>query len=330
MSQPKSSSLNAGESYIKSDQYIVDRNSIHAALKELQVSSNWLAKQADISPATLSQCLSGKYPSSPLKVFETVLKTIDNVRDQRRAKGVLPFVETSVARLIRLTCDEAFSHRNTDSIGLLCGRVGVGKTTGLKKYAENNAHAVYLRGSIGMHKSQLYERLSRLLRISLHQRRSLSFRHAALTEALSESPKLIILDEASRPTPVVLESLRDMTDEAESGLVFGGRESLYDMLSSNTSSLGEIASRILTWNPPILRLTDDDVMLIIDASRIRDLTDECKEAVYACSEHNARLLSHLIDRVYNYRENGHDITKDIVTQLYQSFVKPNSIGWRKA
>jgi len=334
MSHTKTRTQNSN--YTRSEQYVEDRENIRCSLKELKISANRLSKLAGLSSTALSLCLNGKYTSCPRPVFEKALSALDKMRSKRAYSGAMPFVETSVVRQINATCNETYASRNTDSIGLITGHVGVGKSTAIKRYCDNNDFAVLIRASIGMSKSAMLRTLSHEINMSSSRYGTIAQLQADIVRFLKDNPVLIILDEAFKATGQALEALRDISDESESGLVYVGREMLYDRLASNSGEFAEIASRILTWNRPIKCLSQDDIYLIIEKSLLtRDLDDDTKEMVFQCSQNNPRLLQHLMQKLYNWRSNNkyHDrddtLTADIVSQIYHSVVYPESAAWRK-
>ena len=321
--------------YVRSDQYIEDRDYIVAARKELAVSINRLAAAANVSPAALSQALSGKYPSCPKQIFDATLSALDNLKATRAYNGSMPFMKTSVVRQVKATCDEAFAIRHTDSIGLLTGNVGVGKTTALKRYCAETNHAIYIRASTGMSKSSMLSDLSGILG-GIKRTGTIADRQAAIANFLRNNPRLIVLDEAYKATRQALEALRDIVDDAESGLVLAGREMLYDRLASNHGEYAEIASRIITWNTPINALTEDDIYLILNQSEVsKDLDNETKEIIFQCSESNGRVLQHLMQKLFSWRNNmraqkkDHVITSQVVSEIYHAVIVPMSAAWRR-
>lgn len=329
-------SKSSNSAYVNSDQYPLDRDAVISALQELGISNNKLANLAGVSAASLSQATSGKYPSCPSTILGAALKAVDQIRGSRSYNGSLPLVETSIMRLVKSVCDEAYQLRETDCIGLATGKVGVGKTTALKRYAKDNNFAIYLRADIGMSKSSMLIDLTDALGISDYKATTISAKQTSIKKYLRAHPKLIIFDEGNRASKQVLEALRDICDSAESGLVYAGREFLYERLASNTGDLGEIASRILSWHKPIQCLTKDDVYLIINKSvHTRELDDDIKVMLFECSEQNGRVMQHLMQKLYKWKVNMQDQEKDdtitakLISDVYNAVIVPNSAAWQR-
>ena len=91
---------------------------------------SWLSKKTGIPSATMSQILSGKYPSSPSKQLAACVQAIE-VEEARMADGPAGYVKGSVHKLVNVVCDRTRKHAN---IGVVTGFVGVGKTRTLKEY----------------------------------------------------------------------------------------------------------------------------------------------------------------------------------------------------
>lgn len=315
--------------YLDSDDFKHDKDAIESQMQVAGVSMNRLAALAGVSGSALSQSLAGKYTGNIGEVVDKTMHALDRLRNEEIAGAMMPFVETSVYKMIKYICDEAFAHRTTDSIGLVPANVGVGKTTSLKHYVANNSHAVYVRCSTGMGRKQIIEALMNAMRAATVGK-TISAMQFSAVRVLENSPKLIILDEASKATNDVLECLRDISDSAECGLVFIGREYLAERLASNEGILGEISSRVLTRIDPIKRLKQEDVELIIGASAVGDASEDAKKMIWECSEANGRVLHRLMIKLSAYaaKKGIEELSKDIVSSIYHSYIKSHSPAWR--
>ena len=195
-------------------------------LKQHGFSQADLAKASGVPQGTLSPVLGRKYPTPPTKHLQRMEDGIQRLLDRQSADGRLPVVETSVLRSVFTVCEEALKMRRVDAIGLFAAHVGVGKTTAFKEFCRRNPNALYVKGSQGMTKSELLLRLMDLLNINPVGKTTIGGMQGLVVRAVRNKERLIILDEANRVSRTVLELLRDISDETETALVFGGREFL--------------------------------------------------------------------------------------------------------
>jgi len=315
--------------YIDTKDYKDDVAAIENGMQALEISAAKLCRMAGISSAALSQSLAGKYTGDTSNVIDQALRALDRLREEQINLTVMPFVQTSVYKTIKYICDEAFANRTTDAIGLITAHVGLGKTTSLKRYQSDNSNVIYLRCSEGMVKKTVLNRLRRELR-AVSEGKTISDIQDCVVMALQNTPKLIILDEASKARNDVLECLRDISDDSECGLVYAGREYLFERFSSNEGLLGEISSRILTRIDPLKRLLEDDVHLILEASVLSDATNETKDMILDCCENNGRVLHRLVIKLANWiKKHGVEkLSPEVVAATFQKTVKTRSVAWR--
>ena len=316
------------------DQDKQDAGLITDELRRLGINESQLARQSSISGTAVNQILSGKYPSPPGAQLRVMINALTILEARNRSAGRLPFVETSVWGLVKFVCDEARAKADSDGIGLVTGYVGVGKTTALHHYADGDPSVVYLRGSAGMTKSDLLARLCEMLDLTTLRRTTISRKQSQIMSALRGSSKLIILDEASRPHGSCLEVLRDISDDTQTALVFAGREFLYERLKDPGGRFGEISSRILSWFPPVKALKEEDVRALIKAGLPDMSGKDLIEMTYQCSENNARLLAHLIDKIdasgLNYKKGStQQLSPEVISKIYTDHVRPRVPIWRR-
>lgn len=311
--------------YVPEDRDIV--NEIKSQLQALDESNNELSRVSGVPAGTISQVLSGKYPSKPGVVLSKLQDGLLRLQERQNEAGKIPFVETSVYNTVRAVCEEALMMRATDSIGLFCGHVGVGKTTSAKEYCRRNPNALYLRASVGMSKTEVLIRLMELLKINYLSTSTISSKQAQIMRVLRGKEKLILLDEATRCSATVLECLRDIADETETALVFAGREQLADWFAANEGRFAEISSRVLMRIPPIKRLTRNDIEAITK-SVFPKINEECMQMVWECSQANGRELQKLLIKLNNFKKNKGSFTPKNISDIYHKVIAAKSPNWR--
>ncbi len=129
-------------------------------------------------------------------------------------------------------------------ISLIYGDAGLGKTVSLKHYARMHPDAIYieLKDCDKSVKGVCEKILSRLGKMQSGTDRVLV---DAIIECLTETPRLIIIDEAQHLSVRALENLRAVNDVTETGIVLCGNPTVYDrMHGRGQAHFAQLYSRI--------------------------------------------------------------------------------------
>jgi DNA transposition AAA+ family ATPase len=291
-----------------------------------RISEAELARRADLPRSTAHEVLSGKYASSPTRHLNALEKAIKAAGE---AKGLrLPFVETSVYRTVAAVCDRARAYAYTDDVGVVFGRVGVGKTTALKEYARRHPGTLYLRAFDQMTITVLLNRL--VWATNAHLEQQARFRAAtnadkvdAVIRAVQGTDKMLLIDETTRMHRRCIETLRDIADDAQIGLVLAGREHLEPMVQDEQGRFGEISSRVGFWPPVIKSLEENDCYMIVRAAHDDDLSDAVLDMYWQCCEGSGRALEKLIPSVIRAcRRHKCEPTPEIVSNAWTKTMRP--------
>jgi DNA transposition AAA+ family ATPase len=266
---------------------------IKAWLKEHEQSRAWLSRRTRIHNSTLSQVLSGKYPSPPTEYLDRMVAVL-KVETERLADGTPGYVEGSVHRLVWVVCDRTRKHAN---FGVLCGNVGVGKTRSLREYGTRTPQTLMIEANPAMTAgSLLLELLEQLNAPAPH---GLDRKFQAVVKALQGTSFLIIADEAETMSASALHYLRRIRDKAGVGVVLAGTTQLHQILKPENGQFDQIRSRVSMWPATIGAITRDD-MDDMAREALRDaanadgsdvvVTDEVLDALWAYSHGSARVL----------------------------------------
>jgi len=285
-----------------------------------------LARLAALPQGTVNTILSGKYSASPTKQLNALQDVVKQLNEARRPQ--MPFVETSVYRLCEQVCERARAFSATDDVGVLFGVVGVGKTTALKEYARRHPGTIYMRAFDQMTVTVLLNRLVWATDARLEQQAR--FRAAtnadkvdAVIRAVTGTDKMILVDESTRMNRRCIETLRDIADDAQVGLVLAGREQLEPMLQDELGRFGEISSRIGFWPPVIKRIEEDDCYLIVRAAHPDGIDDEALDMYWQCSAGSARTLEKLVASVQRYcKRNKCEPSAKIISEAWTKTMRP--------
>lgn len=283
-------------------------------LKEHDLSRAWLSKKAKISSSTISQVLSGKYPSSPT-TFLQQMEAIVQVETERLNDGTPGYVETSVHKMVTVVCDRTRKHAN---FGVVCGVVGIGKTRSLKEYTKRKPQTLLVEANPQMTAgSLLIEILRQLGRETPH---GLDRKFNAIVTSLAGTNFLVIVDEAEKLNGTALEYLRRIRDKAGVGVVLSGTQKLHELLKPTTGQFDQIRSRIAMWPKTIERISRDDADDLARESLGRelktDLADDVLDALWAYGGGSARMLMEgLVPSLRDYAVGKMEITVKVVDQV---------------
>jgi DNA transposition AAA+ family ATPase len=233
-------------------------------LNKKQKTRTWLGAAAGVNRSTISQILSGKYPSSPDKFLKKMLDTIHHFEIQSKIKET-PFVSTSVSRIVMTACKRA---RKLHSFAVIAANVGTGKTRTLEEYAATNSNTYLIQADPVMSPGALMDDLIHALGVSaLSGRQTREKKLRAVIQYLDalNSP-LIILDEAETVNPRTLEHLRRIRDKAGVGVVLSGTTKLYSLVSPKGGQFDQIRSRTCFFPNPIRAITKEDCKAILKES----------------------------------------------------------------
>ncbi|HGV9304570.1 TPA: AAA family ATPase [Vibrio fluvialis] len=202
---------------------------VNSVLESKTITASQLAKEISVSSATLSQVLKGKYAADPSAVIEKLKKWL-RLRDDRLATpNINPgFVMTETARLI---INDLTYAQVTESIVVIFGASGVGKSETLRQYQRenNNVWMVTASPSRSTLTECLYELAMELGLDDAPRRKGPLSR--VLRSRLRNSEGLVIIDEADHLDYPTLEELRILQEETNIGMVFVGNNKVYTQLT---------------------------------------------------------------------------------------------------
>ncbi len=202
---------------------------VRSLLEAKTVSAAQIAKEISVSPATLSQILNDSYKADPSKM----VKKLANWLMLRKEKASNPiqapkFVMTQTAKQIM---DDLTYAQITESIGVIFGASGVGKSETLREYQHNNNNVWMITASPS--RSSLTECLYELameLGMDDAPRRKGSLSRV-IRHRLMGSEGLIVIDEADHLDYPTLEELRILQEETRVGMVLVGNSKVYTQLT---------------------------------------------------------------------------------------------------
>lgn len=307
--------------------------SILAMMATAGLSQRRLGKLAGISASTVNLVLSGTYSKNGLDRFLAAMRTaLDGYMGHDLELGdwdqEVPefdpvdgaYVETSVHRAIVAACYRA---RRYGGFGVVAAFVGTGKTTALKRIAEQQEGVYLIEGLPAMTHSVLLDELVSQIGCPVKTARGTTGgtkaeKLRAIINALKDKQALILLDEAETCSASTLEYLRRVRDLAGAGVVLCGTERLLPMVRDPRGRFGQISSRVNYWPPLIKRCSNDDIRELTRAYLPGvELTDELLEAFERACDGSARVLcAGVIPGVLDYGINkGRELTPALVKKI---------------
>ncbi len=284
------------------------REQLQSYMEEHGISITAVARSIDYSSATLSQWISGKYTGDSVAVEDAVKIFLDLQRDRKQTpKQEIPFCHISTARKI---FEVARMCHLDGEIGVCYSDAGLGKTVGVKKYAEKYKNVILIEADLGHTAKVLFADLHR--RLGMDGRGSVHDMFEDVVAKLKGSGRFIIVDEAEHLPYRALELLRRVYDKAGVGILLVGMPRLIMNLRGKRGEYAQLFSRVGVAVKLDL-LKDIDTKEIVGAA-IPDSNGVWK-IFHEQSQGNARILSKLIYRTQRVATiNKMQITPEIVKE----------------
>ncbi|EKG9563849.1 AAA family ATPase [Vibrio harveyi] len=303
--------ITLGKAEVKSDDVLAQVRSI---TESKVISNSQIAKEISVSPATLSQILNGTYKADPTKMIDKLANWL-RIREKKNNSPVVAprFVMTQTAKQISLDMDYA---RMTESIVLIHGASGVGKTESLREYKRqnNNVWMVTASPAISSLTEFLYEIAIELGLDDAPRRKGPLSR--VIRNRLTNSEGLLVVDEADHLDYPTLEELRILQEETGIGMVLSGNAKVYTQLTGGrrNEDFARLFSRIAKKRG-IHKTKVADVKSIADAWNIN--SEEERELMVQISARagGLRLLCKTL-KLASMFANGQRITAQIIRKAY--------------
>ena len=255
------------------------------------------AREMGIGASTASQLVSGTYPGSIADMAEKARAWIAHIEGRGRLGALTPdtFVCTPTAEeiLSRLRLTD-----QTNTIGIVFGGAGCGKTKSMHAYASETAgRAVYIaitEPSKGV--GPFLNRLAALLGLKLRHA-SRAALETAIVERLLDRPRMLLIDEIHIAERETLQTIRGIWDQTGCGVFLAGNLEGYQRLygskqqrESNAQIFSRVAQRLR-----IRAVKRGDLLALcsawgIEAAEVIDFL-----AAVARHEGALRLVRHTVD-----------------------------------
>lgn len=289
--------------------------SVAAWLRDKTQSRSWLAKKLRTSSSTVSQVLTGKYPSPPTEWLDQMLAILQ-VESERMGDGTPGYVEGSVHKLAFVVCDRTRKHAN---FGVLVGHVGVGKTRTMREYQTRKPQTLMVEANPLMTPGSLLIEL--LKQLNAVAPPGLDRKFDALVAALKGTNYVILIDEAECLSGQALHYLRRVRDKAGVGVVLAGTTKLHELLKPLHGQFDQIRSRVSMWPETVASITRDDMddmarTALADAPDNQGVPDDVLDALWAYCDGSARvLMESLVPALRDYGYGRAPLSAKLVDQV---------------
>lgn len=225
-----------------------------------------IARESGVAAGTLSAFVNNKYNGDNERVAQTLERWLENYHHAAELPEPPRFVETRTAHQIWTSMRFASL---TESISVICGNPGVGKTEAAREFrrTNNNVWMITITPSCASVLECLTELAYELGMNDAPRRKGPLSR--ALRRRLEGTQGLVIIDEADHLGAEVLEELRLLQESARIGLVLMGNHRVYSNMTggNRTVEFARLFSRIAK-RTAINKTKIDDVKAIADAWQI--------------------------------------------------------------
>ncbi|MDI4482773.1 transcriptional regulator [Moraxella nonliquefaciens] len=266
-----------------------------------------LAPMLGVSSATVSQYLSGVYGGDVATLDKKVRELVERA-NSRKVDIKTGFVLTKSARKTLSVCEDAHT---LGDIRLVIGEAGLGKTMAIKEYSEKIKGVILIESEPTFSPKILLVQLCHALGVI--PSRSNHDNLSAIKAKLTDSERLIIIDEAELLSYKCLEIIRRIHDMTGVGVVLAGMPRLVANLKGKSGEYKQLYSRVGFVHDLGGELTADDVGVL--AMHLLG-TDEHNGALVKACKGNARRLSKLIRTVnLTAKRSNKPISDEMITAV---------------
>lgn len=283
-------------------------------MEEKRLSLTSISRALGLSTAAISQYLAGIYTGNVAKIDDSVKGFLARQQERARTpKRRLEFMMTSAARKV---FEVARICHLDGEIGVCYGEAGLGKTTAVKKYAEQNTDVILLEADLGYTARVVFTELHK--RLGMDGRGTIHDMFDEVVAKLRDSGRLIIIDEAEHLPYRALELLRRVYDKAGVGIMLCGMPRLISNLRGKKGEYAQLYSRVgVAGRLEALKAQDVEALVAMAIPASNGLWKAYHEA--ACG--NTRTLCKLLLRSVRVAEiNNMPVSPEVVRETARMLI----------
>lgn len=276
-----------------------------------------VARGVGVSSAVISQWRQGKYMGNNEEVEARVAAYLERELGKlSKPELTQVFVNTTTAQkmldMLRLT------HLSREN-GLLYAQAGTGKTTTIRHYAQQYPDVILIEADVTDTPSVVLKSIAK--KIGTSTSGSLNDIKEGILEKLTQSGRMIIVDEAEQLSTKSLEILRRLHDKAGIGLVLVGMPRLLSNLLGKRGELAQLYSRIGLHLPLPDKVANNELAQIARLTLSNLPEDALKELVLMVNGSPRRLWK-AMNLVHGMSQNHNEpINVDMVHEAKRMLVQ---------
>ncbi|MBR1430173.1 AAA family ATPase [Ruminococcus sp.] len=233
-----------------------------------------IAKELNVSETVVSGFLTGKYKGDMEHTAAIVLSYIES-GTARRIAAKAPEYYPELKNSMKVEFAARYAHSN-NSISLVYGAAGSGKTTALKHYTAENPGVIYIAANAATRtgRAVLYTLLEEMGMKPTGTEFQLM---RSLVDKLKDTNRLVIIDEADHLSFRCLQEIRNLNDEAGIGLVLSGNDIIkHQMYGRGMMQYDQLRTRVGMEKVVSNTYTPDEMRALFPA-----LDDKCIQYLMA-------------------------------------------------
>lgn len=213
-------------------------------MEQSQKSQRQISHETGLSTSVISQFLNGSYKGNNEDVAKVINQYLTVSKERlNNVQTTCFYPELYNTKEVLFTC--FYAHRHND-LALVSGDAGAGKTTALRYYAESNTGVIFVTANAcTTTATAILGRICQQVGRQIPGRKAMLMN--TLVEQLSDSNRLIIIDEADHLSLDALQAVRNLNDLAGVGIVLSGNDKIYrQMLAGRRSyEFDQLRTRIV-------------------------------------------------------------------------------------
>ena len=269
-----------------------------------------IAEEAGYRDSALSAWMNKKYSVKDM-AFEVALRSaLERILERRFMSGnreakKFRRVKTSVVEAVFSTAKIC---QFQGLIGLLTGKGGRGKTTAAEMYRASVSNVIYVRTSRFMTRKHLMQAIAKQVGVD---EKSAYDMLVKVCEKLRSRKSLVIFDEAENISLDLLDTVRQINDWANAGLLFIGQEAFYDTLARARPSHEYLVDRFkLRMRVKDLGLAD--VKMLAETELL--LQNSLEKALLRACNGSARFLETLVFKLVQMIDDGLELDERLIVK----------------
>lgn len=296
------------------------RDLVHAELRrDKRLSQLTVSKESGVSATALNRWLKGTYEGNNTEVERKIQRWLDTTHAARAETAALPeapdYVETPTGAKVLQALGYA---QLAGDIAVIYGGAGVGKTTAIRRYAEQapNVFVATMTPASASVVTALEEICEAL---SITAAGGAAKLHRAIVKRLAGTRGLLVIDESQHLSVAALDQVRSIHDALGIGIALVGNEQVYARMAGGNRAayLDRLYSRI-GKRVRVTASTKADIGALIDAWGITDTACRKDIAEIASRPGALRVLTKVLRLAASYAMAAkRDVCCDDVRQAWR-------------